>query len=203
MSLDDDDLKGESKSRYVMAQSAGDGENKQYKIYEEWGKFSRYIASVFDDTTVKSDYVLHLKTNRPKTIPYLAEFWQHQTNSAEHKSLPKPVLSNQIRDVVPCQWCASFMESVSDPDDFYELLLVANYLACDVLADLCVVRLATHMVGKTDKELRNFFNCATDATPEERAEAYAMNADLLDMLAAMALRPKKRGGSDGKESKTD
>lgn len=202
MSLDDDDLKnGDGKGRFVMVQSvANDVDAKKYKIYEEWGKFSRYIAGVFDDTAVGPDYVLDFKTTRPRTIPFLVDFLRHRVNSAEHKPLQKPVVSNQLRDAVPCQWCASFIESVSDQDDFFELMLVANYLSCDTLADLCMTKLGTQIVGKSDKELRQFFGCEGDATPEENAEACQIYADLLEIVASTSLRPRGTAAKGGKDA---
>jgi hypothetical protein len=179
MSLDDDDLKkGEQKNRYVIVKSNLDGD-AGVKFFEPWSKYARFFSGVFDDTTVGADHVVKIMARRARTLPYLAEYLEHRSNSFVHKPALLPVPSKQVVDSVQCQWCASFIDSISDLDDFFDLQVIANYVSCEGLAVLCAVKFASMMVGRQKPNLRRWLGCADDYTPQEEAEARATHPDLV------------------------
>lgn len=177
MSLDDDDLKGEqkNKNRFVVIT---DGKGVSAKIYETYAPYARFFTGVFDDPAPQPQLSEPVKAQRPRTLPYLAEYLEHRAAGVVHKPIIHPVPSTQIRDAVPCQWCAAFADSLSDLADLLDLLVVANYLSCVDLTQLCATKLTVQMLGKDKPQLRLFLGCESDYTPQEEAEARATHADL-------------------------
>lgn len=86
--------------------------------------------------------------------------YHHNNRAAE---IEKP-LSGKLEDHI-CEFDQKFI-NLSD-DLLINLILAANYLACNDLLNLCAAKIASSISGKSVEEMREYFGVENDFTPEE------------------------------------
>jgi len=89
------------------------------------------------------------------------------------KSLPRPLLSSQLSDMVD-PWYDRFIQSTSDEASLYELTLAINYMDIPPLHDLACARIACLIRGKQPDEVRKFLGL-----PPEPESMTASNASTI------------------------
>lgn len=108
---------------------------------------------------------LPFDTLTPVTMDKVLVFLEHHANNPMN-TINKPISTNVVKDIVG-EWDANFIALDDDQDTLVELILAANYLNCQSLLDLGILKIATMIKDKEPDQVKDIFHIDKDITPEE------------------------------------
>ncbi len=127
----------------------------------------------------ETDLELPLDTITPNIMDRVLEFLEyHATNPM--KEIAKPIATNNMVEIVG-EWDANFMALEDDHDTMVDLVLAGNYLNCQPLLNLGILKIATMLKDKEPAQVREMFHIDNVITSEEEKEIRDANQWVFDV----------------------
>lgn len=95
-------------------------------------------------------------------------------------TIETPIKTNKIAEIVG-EWDAEFMDLEKDQETMVDLILAANYLNCQSLLNLGILKLACMIKDKEPDQVKEMFNIEKDITPEEEKQVREANMWVFDI----------------------
>ena len=102
----------------------------------------------------------------------LAFLTHHETNPVMAYALP--ITTNVVKELVG-EWDANFVDLENDQETLVSLIKAGNYLDCDSLLDLGLLKIAAMIKDKDQDTVKELFHIDKDITPEEEAQVREAN----------------------------
>lgn len=164
MSLNDND--GDNNSATPMVQDDAGEEKKLRLVSQEGEKFkvSKKIAisSELVKTMAEGDKEeneIPLPNVKSSVLRKVVEYMKYHVDNPA-REIEKPLKSTNMSEVVS-QFDADFVDV--DQEVLFDLILAANYMEVKPLRDLCCVKVASMIKGKTPEAIRETFNIVNDS----------------------------------------
>ena len=126
------------------------------------GLMTDMLGDEIDDA---EDIELPLDTLTPEIMDKILVFLEHHAENPM-KEIVKPITTSVVKDIVG-EWDANFIHLEDDSDLLIDFILAANYLNCQSLLDLSILKMATLVKDKEPDEVKDIFKIDKDITPEE------------------------------------
>lgn len=134
---------------------------------------SEYIKGAIELDDSVTEVVL--EHTEGKTLGKIVE-WLKYHKSTPSRKIPRPLKTSNMKEAVGT-WDAAYVDC--DLQVVFEVMLSANFLSIGPLVELCCAKVASLMLGKTPRQIRNVFDIREDFTMEEEEAIRTMFADFL------------------------
>lgn len=116
-------------------------------------------------------------TISPAVMDKVIVFLEHHANNPL-ADIPRPITTNVIKDIVG-EWDADFVDV--DHRVLMPLILAANFLHCQPLMSLGMLKVACMVKDKEPDEVREMFGIDVDISPEEEKAIREANPWVFDL----------------------
>ena len=143
---------------------------EQVLIDEKETKISGFISKVLADRKKNSDPEMEVEVGTDITIETLTKVAKFCEEYFKHpmEQIPKPLLSNDLSDVVSKFYYDFQNVEIKEIESLYT---AAVKLEIQPLIDLISASIATTLLGKSIKEIRDEYEIPDDLDGEEKEEA--------------------------------
>lgn len=93
--------------------------------------------------------------------------WLQYHTDVEPPLIPRPLPTSNLRAVIGV-WNSAFVSG--DRESVYQVLLWANFLSISTLFEICCARVASDMLGKTPRQIRETFGIDEGFTRKDEVE---------------------------------
>ena len=138
-------------------------------ISKEASNLSKYMAEMLGDNNQE----VFIDTVAPHVMDKVIEFLMYHANNPM-KEISKPITTNVIKDIVG-EWDVNYIALEKDQELLIDLIIAANYLHCQTLLDLGILKLATMIKDKEPTEVKKLFHIDLDISPEEEKQVREEN----------------------------
>jgi len=129
-----------------------------FAVEKHIANMSTTLKYIIEDTDEGGEMIIPIPTITSNTMTTVIKYCKYHYDG-EQKSLSADVMHT---------WDQNYMKM--DDQQFFELILAANYLDIKPLLDLTCKTVANQIKGKTTEEIRVRFDITNDFTPEEEEE---------------------------------
>ena len=156
-------------------------ENKIYVILLKDSNYKKEISlgacklcGLMKDMLGEETYgELPLDTLTPKIMDKVLEFLEYHANNPMI-SIETPIKTKDIKSIVG-DWDTQFIDLKNDQGTLMELILAANYLNCQNLLDLGLLKIAAMIKDEEPDKVKKMFSIDRDLSPEEEVEIRKQN----------------------------
>jgi len=133
------------------------------KVSKDVAYMSALIKTILADDSYDESLEIPLPNVNKETLNRVIEFCLHHVNNpmAEVK---KPLTSSDMIDIVS-KWDAEYVNV--ELSILYSTMSAASYLDIPSLLDLCCIKIASMIRGKSPAEIKSIFNIVDDFTQKE------------------------------------
>ncbi len=115
----------------------------------------------------------------PLLMDKVLEFLVHHQDNPM-RPIEKPIKSNVMTEIVD-EWDANFMALEGNQETMVDLILAANYLNCQSLLELGILKIACMIKDKEPDHVKEMFGIDGASTPEQDKQVREANPWVFDL----------------------
>ena len=164
------------------------------EMCEQSGLMNDLIGDL-DYESLEGEIELPLDVNNPGILDIALDFMNRHINNPVIQ-YSTPIKNNDLESLIGKEDCEFLSSRVPDIDDLINLLLVANYINCQGLLNICIAKFATMIRNASSQDIRNMFGITEELTVEEERQIRMDNMWLFDLTYNNELAKISRGNNN-------
>jgi len=137
-------------------------EGTRFPTSSKISQLSGFIERILQDYNISEE--IPLRSVSSLNLQRIIDYSSHHNFSPPIRP-KKPVVSARLRDNLPDEWDAQFIETIPE-SELIDLISASNYLDMKSLLDTCLVKIACNFKDKSIEEVQKEYDIPELFTPE-------------------------------------